>query len=92
MSETKVYPSGIRVFPKHEKAPDFVKASIVINIDDLVSFCQDHPEYLSKYNGEDQLKLQLLDGKKGLYCVVDNYKRGEAAPATSPEDDQSLPF
>ncbi len=73
MSET-IYPEGIRVFAPHENAPDFVKASVIISINELVKFCKDNDHLLSEYNGNKQLKIQLLDGRKGQYFSVDTYR------------------
>lgn len=91
MSETKVYPVGIRMFNKHEKAPDFIIGTMVISIDSLVSFCQDNPHLLTKYKDEDQLKIQIQQGKKGLTAVVDTWRK-EVEKTVQPESDQSLPF
>lgn len=85
----KIYPKGIRVFKPHEKAPDFINGNMVITLNELVKFCKDNPELLTDYNGEKQLKLQLLDGSKGLSVTVDTYKRN-ATSVNSEKDD--LPF
>jgi len=89
MSE-KIYPKGIRLFPKHEKQPDFVKGAVVISLNELVTFCKENPELLSEYKGEKQLKLQLLQGRNGLQMVVDTYKRKESNGVGEAKDD--LPF
>lgn len=85
MSKEAIYPEGVRVFAPHPKAPDYVKATIVITPNDLVSWLKKNEHLLSEYEGKKQLKLQLLDGNKGLYCTVDTYKK-EA------KEDESLPF
>lgn len=74
-----IYPKGIRVFPPNEKAPDFVKGTMIITLNELVQFCKDNPGYLSEYNGEKQLKLQITERKdgKGLSFSVDTYKKEE---------------
>ncbi len=71
MSET-IYPKGIRLFNKHEKQPDFVIGSLVVTLNELVQYCKDNPELLTEYNGQKQLKLQIIRTKKGdLSCSVD---------------------
>lgn len=82
----KVFAKGIRIFPKHEKQPDFVKGAIVITLNELVQFCKDNPNLLTDYQGQKQLKLQLLDGKNGLNLVVDTYKKSAV------EEKSDLPF
>lgn len=75
MSEQK-FAEGIRVFNKHEKAPDFVIGSLVITLNELINFCKDNPGLLSDYKGEKQLKLQLQKSKNGnLVAVIDTYKK-----------------
>jgi len=75
MSDVK-FVEGLRLFNKHEKAPDFVIGSLVITIDDLVKFAKDNPSVLTNYKGKDQLKLQLQKSKQGnLIAVIDTYKK-----------------
>ena len=92
MPET-IYPKGIIVFPPHSNAPDFVKASVKIALNDLVTFCKNNPNLLDDYKGTKQLPLQLLEGDKGLYFKVDTFKpeRQEQAPPSN-DDDEPLPF
>ena len=102
MSDT-IYFDGIRTFPPHEKSPDFVKASGVIAINPLVRFFKENPSYITEYKGEPQIKFQILDGKNGLYLVVDAWKHNgtnstEDAKVTGNgdkppvEDNDDLPF
>ena len=90
MAET-IYLEGIRVFPPNDNAPDFVKGAGVVSINKLVKFLKDHPEYMSDYKGEPQVKFQILEGKKGLYFTVDTYKKNskETPPDVNNDD---LPF
>lgn len=82
----QIFPKGVRVFDPHAKAPGFVKGSIVITLNELVQFCKDNPDYLSEYNGQKQLRLQITEKKQGgLMITVDTYKKETAA-----KDD--LPF
>ena len=74
MAEPKIYPKGIRTFAKHANAPSFVKGTVVINPNELFSWLKDNTQHLTEYQGNKQLKLQLLENDKGLYFVVDTFK------------------
>jgi hypothetical protein len=85
---------GIRLFQPKASQPDFVLASGVITINELVSFAKENPHLLSEYNGQKQIRVQLLKSKDGKpYMVVDTWKPTEqtAIPVhTGPTED--LPF
>lgn len=71
----QILPKGIRLFNKKDSQPDFVIGAAVITIDDLVAFTIDNPQLLSEYNGQKQLRLQILKSKEGnLYASVDTWK------------------
>jgi hypothetical protein len=89
MNNEVTYPEGIRAFNPHEKSPSFVKASIVITPNDLFKWLKENESLLTEYEGKKQIKLQLLDGKKGLYLKVDDYK---AKSKQSVEAKDDLPF
>jgi len=91
MSTEKIYPKGIMVFPPHEKAPSFVKGDVIISPNILFAWLKENAELLSDYKGEKQLKLQLLEGNKGLYLNVLTYqKKNEQLNTPSKSDD--FPF
>lgn len=77
MSTEKFYPEGMRAFSPRQGGPDFVKGTLVITPNALFKWLKENPSLLTEYNGEKQLKLQILDGKKGLYLQVDTYKKAE---------------
>lgn len=82
-----VFPKGVRFFEPHEKAPKFIKGSIMITLNELVQFCKENPELLTEYNGQKQLKLQLLEKKQGgLTLSVDTWKK------ENKEAESDLPF
>ena len=95
MSDT-IYPKGLRTFPPREKAPDFVKGSLIITPRELVDFIKDNPHLLTEYNGNKQLRCNILEGDKGLYFTVDTYKPdANQQPEPEPEADgnnSDLPF
>lgn len=84
MKKEKVFPKGMMAFKPNEKAPDFVKASVMVTPNELISWLKENSDYLTEYKGNKQLKLQLLENEKGLYFVVDTYQ-----PAKQTTD---LPF
>jgi hypothetical protein len=62
-----VWPSGLRVFQPHEKAPDFVKAEIVIN-------CQEFEQFMKARHVMGTLKLTMKQGRSGaLYCQLNTF-------------------
>ena len=74
MADEKVMVKGIRVFEKNPNAPEFVKQSLVISLNELFQFAKDNAALQTEFNGQKQLKLQILESKKGgLYCVVDSF-------------------
>lgn len=83
----KKFIEGIRVFAPNAKAPEFVKAEIVITLNDLVKFCKENPDLLTEYNGQKQLKLSVKAGSKGYYAEVNNWQ-----PKTQKQDAGDLPF
>jgi DNA-binding GntR family transcriptional regulator len=91
---------GIRLFQPKPSQPDFVLASGVITLNELVTFAKENPQLLSEYNGEKQLRIQLLKSKDGKpYMVVDTWKPAEttapafAAPTLATKEDlDQLPF
>jgi hypothetical protein len=98
MAENKLLP-GIRLFKKNDKQPDFVLATGVITLNELVTFAKENPELLSEYNGQKQVKFQLLKSKDGNpYMAVDNWKPTQQAPSgaisqpVKVENISNLPF
>lgn len=89
MAEQKdKFPGGVRIFPRMDKQPDFVKGTITVSLNEFFKFCKDNPEMQTDYNGEKQLKMQILVSKQGkLYLSVDDFKKGEAQPNTSQNED-----
>jgi hypothetical protein len=96
---------GIRLFQPKPNQPEFVLASGVITLNELVTFAKENPQLLSEYNGEKQIRIQLLKSKDGKpYMTVDTwkpegtFKEGNdypafAAPTLATKDElNSLPF
>jgi hypothetical protein len=74
MAEPKIYPKGMRTFAKNANAPQFVLGTLVITPKELVDWIKENDRLLTDYNGTKQLKLQILNGDKGIYFTVDTFK------------------
>lgn len=77
MSKETIYPEGVRAFSPKQGAPDFVVGDLVIEPRTLTDWLKNNAELLTDYKGVKQLRLQILNGKKGLYVKVSDYKPGE---------------
>ncbi len=89
----QILPEGIRFFPKHANAPDFVLGTMVITPNDLYAWLKANEQLLSEYQGKKQIKLQLLNSKQGkLYAAVDTYKAEPKASNPEPDLGSDLPF
>ena len=85
MAEPKIYPKGLRTFKPNERAPEFVKGTLIITPNQLNAWLRENEALMTEYNGEKQLKCQILDGDKGLYFTVDTFKpNSQAAPTEAP--------
>ncbi len=85
----KIYPKGLRTFPKHEKQPDFVLGALIIDPNEFFEWMQENKHLLTEYKEKKQLKLQILKGDKGISFVVDNYK-AESKTESKPEPKKPL--
>ena len=93
----EIMAEGVRLFPKHDKAPDFVLGTLIITPNDLFTWMKANDQYTTEYEGKKQLKLQLKKSKAGkLYASVDTWK---PEPKNTPsegsgigDDPGSLPF
>ena len=69
----ELFPNGIRAFKPNEKAPDFVKAEIVISKDDFKAWMLTEGS---------EIKLTLKESKKGTYYLaVNKYEKKEVTIA-----------
>ncbi|MEO7535852.1 MAG: hypothetical protein ABIU30_18470 [Ferruginibacter sp.] len=105
MADEKILAKGLRFFAKHPAQPDFVKGTLVITPNEIVAMCKENAQHMTEYNGEKQLKLQILESKEGkTYATIDTWKKGDApapkaatnkttaAPYAHPADSDDLPF
>ncbi len=58
------FPQGIRAFKPNEKAPDFVKANLVINGEFM--------EWYQNNNNGGEVRLDLKESKNGKYYLAKN--------------------
>jgi len=96
MADT-IFAEGVRAFKKHDNAPEFVMATVVISINELNTWLRgEGGQYLTEYNGQKQLKLQLLNSKTGApYLSVDTFKpekKKEEPKQNKKEESTDLPF
>lgn len=76
MSGDIEFAQGLIVKAPHPKAPDFVKASISIKRAELIA-------WLQAREGE-WINLDVKESRNGKwYAAVNNYKRDDAAPAST---------
>lgn len=80
----KVFAKGIRTFKKNAKAPDFVLGTLVITVNELYDWIgSEGAQYLTIYNGQQQLKLQLTKKQDGgIMLAVDTFKPTQQAQPT----------
>lgn len=79
MSDIEFVP-GLIVKAPHERAPDFVKASISIKVEELGQFLRE------KYKaGEEWVNIDVKVAKSGKwYAAVSNFKKEEKPKAQEP--------
>ena len=96
MENKVVFIDGVNVFTPNEKAPDFVKASLVINPTKLIAWLKENDQHLTEGKEGLELRTQIKESKQGkLYTSVDTYEPKLKAEVTSKSvtvDDGDLPF
>ena len=70
-----IYPEGVRTFAPHKNAPEFVLGTVIISMNELFTYAKAHPELLTNYKGDKQLKLSCVKRKGGgIVLSVDTWK------------------
>jgi len=91
MENKVVFIDGVNVFTPGEKAPDFVKADLVINKEKLITWLQSNGQYLRDGKYGKELRVQIKQSTQGkLYASVDTFKPKPKAETVEATDD--LPF
>lgn len=81
MADTPEFVPGLFVKAPHERAPDFVKASISIKVADLGMFLREKHKA-----GEEWLNVDVKESKGGKwYAAVSTFKPGEKKPEQKSE-------
>lgn len=91
-NEEKIYPNGLVIFAPREGAPDFVKGSMIITPKKFLEWAKTMVEHFTEYDGDKQLRFDLLDGNKGLYAVLNTYKPNPAKSVVTESTEDDLPF
>ena len=83
MSSDIEFVDGLIVKKPHERAPDYVKASISIKVEDLGKWLR------AKYKaGDEWVNIDLKESKGGKwYAAVSTYKPKDEKPSAKTEDD-----
>ena len=97
MENKVIFVDGLNVYTPNENAPDWVKASMVINPSKLVKWLQQNDDYLKEGKQGLELRLQIKQSAQGkLYASVDTYEPKLKAEVTSKqtvvEEESDLPF
>lgn len=79
MSKEKVFPKGLRMFKANDGAPSFVVGKLIITPNEFFTWMKENGHLLKDYNGEKQIKFDVLKNDKGLYLQVDTYEKGQQA-------------
>jgi len=89
----KVFPKGIRVFDKHEKAPDFVLGTVIISKKEIIDWLNGEAgQYMKPYKDDTQIKLQLTKDRSGKPMLsVDTYGFGDNGTPQNQEQSYSAP-
>ena len=78
---------GLIVKAPHPKAPDFVKASIAIKVEDLGKWLRE------KYKaGEEWVNLDIKAAKSGKWYAAVNKFKPEKKDAPKDDEDDRIPF
>jgi len=88
---------GIRLFKKKDNQPEFVLAGGAITMNEIFTFAKENPNLVTEYNGQKQIKIQILRSKEGNpYIAVDTWQPTQVNPTVDntvlPETDPDLPF
>ena len=96
MENKVVFIDGVNVFTPNEKAPDFVKASLVINPNKLIAWLKENDQHLTEGKEGLELRTQIKESKQNkLYASVDTFKpkpQAATVQATTVESTDDLPF
>lgn len=90
-SEEKIYPKGFRTFAPREGAPDFVLGDLLITLtgeNGFYEFLKNNPDLLSEYQGEQQIKLNIVKTRDGRVNFTVNTWKPQGQQAQQPSRKQ----
>ena len=84
MSETQ-FVDGLRAYRPHERAPDFVKANLKVDRDELIEWLKGQPEIV---------RIDIKESRGGnYYAAVNDYKpKADDRTDQEPFEDSPIPF
>lgn len=91
MSEENKFVPGLFAKAPHERAPDFIKASLSIRVKDLGNFLREQNKA-----GEEWVNIDVKEARSGKwYAAINDFKPEQRQePAAPPADDldDDIPF
>lgn len=89
--EAVIFTEGLKAYKPRDKAPDWIKADIAINVTEFVAFLQNH----AKPDGT--VRIQIKEGKTGnYYAALDQWTSGvnpePSKRSTDEEIADAIPF
>jgi len=78
----KKYIDGLYCKAPHEKAPDFVKADIGVNVENFIKWLE------ANKNAKGYVNLQILEAKNGNCYIKHNDFKKETLKETPKEDEE----
>lgn len=85
-----IFPDGFRMYKPSDKAPEFIKANVEVNVHDFLAFCDKH----RRPDGTVRFVVKESKEKKALYMALDTYERPARVESQeqSEEDVPLIPF
>ena len=89
-------PDGLLYMPSRATAPEWADGKIIIYPKKFGAWLKANPNFLQKYNGEDQVVLDINKAKASTpevpkgYARINDYKPPEAQQTKPAEDDDDL--
>ena len=87
MSEN-IFANGFIVKHPHENAPDFVKGSVSVKVDEAIAFLNEHKDERGWVN----LDLKESKDKAKLYLQKNTWKPEKKEETATHDDPSSVPF
>jgi hypothetical protein len=76
MSE-QIFPEGMRLWPPHERAPQFIKGNLSVHLATFTEWAQQH------LDAKGFVKLDLKEGRDAkLYLALNTWKKDDARSDT----------